>query len=79
MRSFVEYKTTKATLKIDEPDPIFDEYIESEDMWQALYNEEAAYESLENNHKKWIVETGGDETKLKQKRYQNQKHLPLIK
>ena len=46
MRSFVEYKTTKATLKIDEPDPIFDEYIESEDMWQALYNKEAAYEKM---------------------------------
>ena len=46
MRSFVEYKTTKATLKIDEPDPIFDENVESEDMWQALYNEEAAYEKM---------------------------------
>ena len=45
MRSFVDYKTTKA-LKIDEPDPIFDENVPSEDMWQALYNEEAAYEKM---------------------------------
>ena len=45
MRSFVDYKTPKA-LKIDEPDPIFDDYVESEDMWQALYNDEAAYEKM---------------------------------
>jgi len=58
------YKPSKEELKMD------GEWIKGKDY---------TYEDLELNHKRWKIETGGDENKLKHQRYQNQKHMPLIK
>ena len=44
-KSFIE-TTHTSNKKIDDPDPIFEDYIESDDMWQSLVNDETAYENM---------------------------------
>ena len=50
-RSFVKTTHTSNT-KIDDPDPILEDYVESDDMWQALLNEETAYENMVKRRQK---------------------------
>ena len=37
------------------------------------------FEKMELMHNNWVNETNSDENKLKNKRHQNQKYLPIIK